>query len=262
MFILAPDTGLIVMVIQIHPITKLPMIKPGDDLAQLIYDATIGTDTLRDGDILVITHKVVSKAEGRLVDLSSVEPSQAALNYSAQTGKDPNVVEIVLRESRAVRRMAPGVLITETRQGFVCANSGIDKSNVAGTETYALLPVDPDQSAKRIRDRLKELGGIDVAVIISDTHGRAHRSGEVNVAIGASGLNVLRDRRGERDLFGYELRVKNIAVADELAGAAELVIGQADEGVPAAVIRGYTYRRDESSKAVDLVWPRDKDLFP
>jgi coenzyme F420-0:L-glutamate ligase / coenzyme F420-1:gamma-L-glutamate ligase len=249
------------MALQLHPV-RIPLVKPGDDLAEMILDSASRGDTpLQDGDVLVITHKVVSKAEGRLVELSTVEPSQKAQEYSLQTGKDPRVVELVLRESRAVRRIVPGVLITETRQGFVCANSGIDKSNVEGADTYVLLPLDPDTSARAIRLRLRELG-VDVAVIISDTHGRAHKAGEVNVAIGASGLSVLNDRRGEHDLFGYELKVKTTAVADELASAAELVIGQADEGIPAAIIRGYKYRMSEDSKAADLVWPSEKDLFP
>jgi len=238
------------------------MIKRGDDLAQLIFDKVKDSRPLLDGDILVITHKIVSKAEGRLVNLASVEPSPPALNFAAQTGKDPRLVEIVLRESRAVRRVAPGILITETKQGYLCANSGVDKSNVEGTENLALLPEDPDSSAELIRKQLKKIGGIEVAVIITDTHGRAHRVGEINVTVGSSGLSVIRDRRGESDLFGYELRVKNIAVADELAAAAELVIGQSNEGVPAAIIRGYPYMKDEGSKAADLVWPREKDLFP
>lgn len=251
------------MSIEITPVVGLPMIEPGDDLAQLIFDKTKNSEkSLQDGDILIVTHKVVSKAEGRLVNLASVEPSQPALNFAIQTGKDPRLVEVVLRESRAVRRIAPGVFITETRQGFVCANAGVDKSNVTGAENLALLPENPDRSADKIRTRLREIGGIDVAVIISDTHGRAHRAGEVNISVGSSGIGVLYDRRGEKDLFGYELRVKSIAVADELAAAAELVIGQANEGVPVAIIRGYSYRKDDRSKAVDLVWSRDQDLFP
>jgi coenzyme F420-0:L-glutamate ligase/coenzyme F420-1:gamma-L-glutamate ligase len=251
------------MEIEIIPVVGLPMIEPGDDLAKLIFDETKNSEKpLHDGDILVITHKVVSKAEGRLVNLASIDPSKPALNFAVETGKDPRFVEVVLRESRAVRRIAPGVLITETRQGFVCANSGVDKSNVAGAENLALLPEDPDRSADRIRNRLKEIGGVDVTVIISDTHGRAHRVGEVNVSVGSSGICVMCDRRGEKDLFEYELRVKSIAVADELAAAAELVIGQADEGIPVAIIRGYAYRKDDHSKSIDLVWSRDKDLFP
>ena len=238
------------------------MINGGDDVPKLLVEASnkVG-NPIQDGDIIVITHKIVSKAENRLIDLATITPSGPANNFGAYTGKDPRVVEVVLRESRAVRRMGPGILITETKHGFVCANAGIDKSNVEGQERMALLPVDPDASARNIRLRLKELTGRRVSVIISDTHGRAHRDGEVNVAIGASGLSVLFDRRGERDLFGYELKVKRIAIADELAGAAELVIGQAAEGTPAAIIRGYSVKIDEISKATDLIWPRDKDLF-
>ncbi len=250
------------MSIQIIPLTGLPMIKAWDDVPMLLIEASnkLG-NPICDGDIIVVTHKIVSKAENRLIDLATVSPSGPANNFAAYTGKDPRVVEVVLRESRAVRRMAPGILITETKNGFVCANSGIDKSNVEGGEKVALLPLDPDASARAIRLRLEELSGKKVSVIISDTHGRAHKDGEVNVAIGASGLSVILDRRGETDLFGYELKVKRIAIADELAAAAELVIGQASEGTPAAIIRGYTVRFDEASKAADLVWPREKDLF-
>jgi coenzyme F420-0:L-glutamate ligase/coenzyme F420-1:gamma-L-glutamate ligase len=204
---------------------------------------------------------IVSKAEGNLVDLRTVEPSAPAYNFAAYAEKDPRLVEVILREARAVRKIGPGVLVTETRQGFVCANSGVDKSNVPGVEVVAPLPKDPDYSAKAVRDRVKELSGLDIAVIVSDTHGRAHRDGEVNVAVGSSGMKVIRDRRGEKDLFGYELKVKRTAVADELAAAAELVIGQADEGIPAAVIRGYKYERSDESRATELVRPRNLDLF-
>jgi coenzyme F420-0:L-glutamate ligase / coenzyme F420-1:gamma-L-glutamate ligase len=249
------------MAIQILPIVGLPMIKIGDDLPRLILEASKKEGSpIRGHDILVVTHKIVSKSEGRQVDLATIKPSQAAMNFAELTGKDPALVELILRESRAVRRMAPGVLITETRQGFVCANSGVDKSNVEGPNIIALLPVDPDVSAGRLRLGFSRLG-VEIAVIISDTHGRAHKDGEVNVAIGASGLEVINDRRGERDLFGYELKVKRTAVADELASAAELVIGQANEGVPAAIIRGYHYKPSDKSRACDLVWPREKDLF-
>jgi len=238
------------------------MIQPGDDLAKLIVEAAEEQgQSILDGDILVITHKIVSKAENRLIDLTTITPSQPAINFAAYTGKDPRVVEAVLRESRAIRRMAPGIIITETRHGFVCANSGLDKSNVEGQNKVALLPTDPDDSARKIRLRVKELIGKRISVIISDTHGRAHRDGEVNVAIGASGLPVIFDRRGEMDLFGYELKVKRIAIADELAAGAELVIGQAAEGTPVAIIRGYSVKVDEASKATALIWPRDKDLF-
>jgi coenzyme F420-0:L-glutamate ligase/coenzyme F420-1:gamma-L-glutamate ligase len=250
------------MAIRIIPINDIPLVNPGDDLVKLIMNAAeIVGQSIEEGDILVITHKIASKAENRLIDLTSITPSEPANNFAAYTGKDPRVVEVVLRESRAIRRMAPGILIAETKQGFVCANAGIDKSNVEGQDKIALLPIDPDASARKIRARVKELTGKRVSVIISDTHGRAHRDGEVNVAIGSSGLPVILDRRGEHDLFGYELRVKRIAIADELAAAAELVIGQSAEGIPVAVIRGYSVKSDDASKATDLLWPRDKDLF-
>jgi coenzyme F420-0:L-glutamate ligase/coenzyme F420-1:gamma-L-glutamate ligase len=250
------------MTISIIPIKGMPLIQPGDDLANLIVEAVENMgQSIEEEDIIVITHKIVSKAENRLIDLTAITPSQPANNFAEYTGKDPRVVEEVLRESRAIRRMAPGVLITETKHGFICANAGVDKSNVEGQDKIALLPMDPDASAKRIRQKIEELTGNRVSVIISDTHGRAHRDGEVNVAIGASGLPVIFDRRGEKDLFGYELKVKRIAIADELAGAAELVIGQVAEGTPLAIIRGYSVNADETSKATDLIWPRDKDLF-
>jgi len=249
-------------VIQIIGVSGLPLIEPGDDLGKLIVEASARQGTpIENSDVIVISHIVVSKAEGRTVDLSAIKPSTAAERFGLYTGKDPRLVEVILGDSRAIRRMAPGVLIVETRQGFVCANAGVDKSNVPGEETVAMLPEDPDESAKRIRRGIAKAVGRDVAVIISDTHGRAHRDGEVNVAVGSSGLNVIRDRRGERDLFGYELRIKRTAIADELSSAAELVIGQADEGVPVAILRGYNYQRSETSNARELVRPREMDLF-
>ncbi len=250
------------MSITVTPVEGLPIIKKGDDLAQLVLDATTKNgNPVADGDILVVCHVIVSRSEGRIIDLKTIEPSQPAHNFAAYVGKDPRLVEVILGEARAVRRMGPGVLVTETRHGFVCANSGVDKSNVPGEDIVAPLPIDADASAERIRRRIKELSGRNIAVIVCDTHGRAHRDGEVNVAVGSSGLSVIRDRRGEKDLFGYELHIKRTAVADELAAAAELVIGQADEGVPAAIIRGYGYVESETSKATELVRPRCMDLF-
>lgn len=248
--------------VQVLGVEGLPIVKRGDDLGRLICEAAarMGWPVL-DGDVVVVTHVVVSVVEGAVVDLDSVEPSGFALNLASRLGKDPALVEVVLREAWGIRRMGDGVLITETRQGFVCANSGVDKSNVAGERTVALLPVDPDASAARIRGEIRRACGCDVAVVVSDTHGRPVRMGEVNVAIGVSGLKPIRDRRGEKDLFGYVLRVKQTAVADELASAAELVIGQADEGVPAAIIRGYRYLRSEDARATELVRPREQDLF-
>jgi len=243
-------------------ITGLPIIKEGDCLAELFLEACREQGTpIIDGDIIVASHVIVSRAEGNTVDLNDVTPSKIAENLADYTNKDPRIVEVVMQNSRAIRRMAPGVLITETTQGFICANAGVDKSNVPGESIVAPLPVDGDASAKRIRDRVKEKEGKEIAVIICDTHGRPFRMGEVNVAVGVSGLDPIRDRRGERDLFGYELKVKQTAVADELASAAELVIGQADEGIPAALIRGYKYDRDMEATSEKLVRPREKDLF-
>ena len=243
-------------------VTDLPVIGEGDDIASLIVRASEAQGTaLCSGDIVVVSHVIVSRAEGRTVKLGDVEPSKAAESFAAFTGKDPRLVQVVLNDSRAVRRMAPGVLITETKHGFVCANSGVDRSNVPGDDVVALLPEDSDNSARKIRERIRTISGLDVAVIVTDTHGRAHRDGEVNVAVGASGLSVIRDRRGEYDLFGYELKVKRTAVADEIASASELVIGQADEGIPVAIIRGYQYVQSNTSSAKELVRPREKDLF-
>lgn len=250
------------MHIKIIPVTNLPIIQEHDPLAVLITKALREQgDPLVDGDIIVLSHVIVSRAEGKTVDLKEVTPSQAAVNFAETTGKDPRLVEVVLREACSVRRMAPGVLITETKHGFVCANSGVDKSNVPGEDVVAPLPDNPDESARNIKDEVKKILGLDVAVIVADTHGRAHRDGEINVAVGASGFEVIRDRRGEFNLFGYEMKVKRTAVADELASAAELVIGQCDEGIPAAIIRGYHYTPSDESKATDLVRPREKDLF-
>lgn len=250
------------MTIKILPINKLPIIKKGDDLANLILESTESSNNyIKDGDILVICHVIVSRSEGNIVDLKSINPSLIAKNFGEYTEKDARLVEVILRESKSIRRMSKGVLITETKHGFICANSGVDKSNVPGEDIVAPLPVDADLSAQKIRNQIKLMRGIDVAVIICDTHGRAHRDGEINIAIGISGINAIRDRRGEKDLFGYELKVKRTAIADELASAAELVIGQADEAVPAAIIRGYKYKISENASIKDLIRPREKDLF-
>ncbi|MEM0058324.1 MAG: coenzyme F420-0:L-glutamate ligase [Candidatus Bathyarchaeia archaeon] len=249
-------------IIQIIGIKGIPIVKAGDNLAELICKAAERQGTpIQDGDIIVITHIVVSRAEGRVINLDEVTPSVLARNIAELYDKDPALVEVVLREAKSIRRMLDGKIITETRHGLVCANSGVDKSNVPGERCVALLPEDPDSSAGRIRLEIKRLTGCEVAVIISDTQGRPLREGEVNVAIGVSGIKPIRDRRGEKDLFGYVLRVKQTAVADELASAAELVIGQADEGIPAAIIRGYSFIKSEDAKATELVRPREKELF-
>jgi coenzyme F420-0:L-glutamate ligase/coenzyme F420-1:gamma-L-glutamate ligase len=249
-------------VIQVIGIEGLPIIKRGDNLASLICDAAKKQGTpIQDGDIIVVTHVVVSRAEGRITNLDEVVPSEFAKRIAEHSEKDPALVEVVLREAKRIIRMSDGKIITETKHGFICANSGVDKSNVPGERFVALLPENPDASADRIRREIKRLTGKDVAVIISDTHGRPLREGEINVAIGVSGLKPIKDRRGEKDLFGYVLRVKQTAVADELASTAELVIGQADEGVPAAIIRGYKFIKSETVRATELVRPKEKDLF-
>jgi coenzyme F420-0:L-glutamate ligase/coenzyme F420-1:gamma-L-glutamate ligase len=249
-------------VIEVFGVRGLPIIKEGNDLAEMICEATKKQGTpIQEGDIIVITHVVVSRAEGNVVNLESVVPSDFAKTFAQQFDKDPALIEVVLRESKGIVRMGDGKLITETKQGFVCANSGVDRSNVPGERNVAPLPKNPDRSAQEIRQKVKKLTGKNVAVIISDTHGRPFRDGEINIAIGVAGINPIRDRRKEKDLFGYVLKIKRTAIADELSSAAELVIGQADEGVPVAIIRGYPYPKSERAKATDLIRPKEEDLF-
>ncbi|KPV62112.1 MAG: Coenzyme F420:L-glutamate ligase [Candidatus Bathyarchaeota archaeon BA1] len=248
--------------IQITGVKGLPIIKERDDLAKLICGAAEQQGTpIEDGDIIVITHVIVSRAEGNVVNLDTVVPSDFARAFAQQFDKDPALLEVVLRESKRIVRMGDGKLIAETKHGFVCANAGVDRSNVLGERNVALLPKNPDRSAREIRRKIRRLTGKDVAVIISDTHGRPKREGEINVAIGVAGINPIRDRRGESDLFGYVLRIKRTAIADELSSAAELVIGQANEGIPVAIIRGYPYPKSERARATELIRPRKKDLF-
>lgn len=250
------------MSIQVIPIRGFPIINEGDDLAKLVIEsmAEMGLSPMV-GDVYIFSHVIVSRSESKTVDLRKITPGEKAKKYADITGKDPRLVQVILNESNGIRRISNGALITETKHGFVCANAGVDKSNVPGDDVVSPLPDDPDKSAKIIRQKIQELTGLNVGVIVCDTHGRAHRCGEVNMAVGASGFEVIRDRRGERDLFGYELTVKRTAVSDELAAAAELVIGQSDEAVPVALIRGYSIQLSETSVAKDLVRPREGDLF-
>lgn len=239
---------------------RIPLIKEGDSLADLIAQAAKEEGvTIESGDIVVVTQKVVSKAEGRIVDLSQVEPSALANTIALQTNRDPRHVEVILRETSRIVRMRDNHLIVETRHGYVCANAGVDRSNVEGKDRVSLLPIDPDRSAEGIRRRLKQLTGADVAVIISDTFGRAWRLGHVNFAIGVAGMTPVRDYRGEPDMFNGVLHVTVMAVADELASAAELVMNKRD-GIPVSIIKGYKYPRGEGS-ARELVRPIEKDLF-
>jgi coenzyme F420-0:L-glutamate ligase/coenzyme F420-1:gamma-L-glutamate ligase len=250
------------MTIEIIPIQNLPFMAEGDKVGELIVAAAEKQGTpILERDIVVVTHKIVSKAEGQTIDLDKVSPSEQAKQVAAKTGKEPAFVEVVLSETREIVRLGTNSIITENRNGVVSANAGIDKSNVAGERNVVLLPAKPDESAQKIRNDIKKLTNHEVAVIISDTNGRPLRMGETNVAIGVAGIKPRRDRRGEKDLFGYVLRVKQTAVADELASAAELVIGQANEGIPVAIIRGYPYRTVENASARDLVRPKEADLF-
>lgn len=246
--------------IRIIGVRGIPEIVPGGDLVSLLLEACRRQRLrLQNGDIVVFTQKVVSKSEGRLVCLDEVHPSALAEGFAREARKDPHTVEVVLAESRRVVKMDRGVLITETHHGLVCAQAGVDASNVPDPRMVALLPADPDRSARRLRRDLRKTAGVDVAVIISDTFGRPWREGLTNVAIGIDGMAPLVDYRGQRDPHGRMLTATVIAAADELAAAAELVMGKLDR-VPVALIRGYRYRRARG-KGEDLVRPAERDLF-
>ncbi|TRO47887.1 coenzyme F420-0:L-glutamate ligase [Candidatus Bathyarchaeota archaeon] len=248
--------------VKIIAVENLPLIREGDDLAELICNAAEKQNTpVQEKDVVVITHVAVSKAEGNVVNLDEVSPSERAKEIAQETEKDPALVETILRETKEIVRMRRNSLITETKNGVICANAGVDRSNIEGERNIVLLPKDPNASAQKIREKIRKLTGCDVAVIVSDTHGRPFRRGEINVAIGVAGIKPIRDRRGEKDLFGYVLRIKQTAIADELSSAAELVIGQADEGIPVAIIRGYKYQTTENASATVLTRPKEKDLF-
>ena len=239
-------------------IEGFPEVRQGDDLCALICEA-VGRDLLRSGDVLVVTHKIVSKAEGRLVDLREVEPSTLAKGYASRHGKDPRQIEVVFRESRRIVRMDRGIVISETHHGFVCANAGVDASNVPGEDTVCLLPVDPDASASRLREALSDRLGVEVAVVVSDSFGRAWRHGITDVAIGVAGMDPVADYRGQRDPYGYPMEASVLAVADELAAAAELVMGKTD-GIPLAIVRGYPYTPAPGTGR-DLLMPPERDMF-
>lgn len=248
------------MELRILPVRGIGEIHPGDDLAALILAALEQQgEALADHDIVVVTQKIVSKAEGQMVDPAAVEPSAFAQEIARQARKDARHYEVVLRQSRRVVRMDRGVLITETKHGLICANSGVDESNVGGGHLLTLLPEDPDASAANLRAALMQRTGARVAVIISDTFGRPWRVGQVNVAIGLAGMDPVRDYVGQRDPYGYELHVSMIAVADELASAAELVMGKIDR-VPVALIRGYEYSPGDGN-ARSLIRDAASDLF-
>ena len=247
--------------IRVIGIQGMPEVQDGDDLPTQILDAaqTQGT-AIETGDVLVVTQKVVSKAEGRVVSIDSVEASPLALSITEGHRRDPRHTELILRESKRIVRMDRGVILSETYHGFNCANAGIDASNIPGSGTVALLPVDPDASARRVRDAVRQRLGVDVAVVISDTFGRPWRNGAVNVAIGVAGINPMLSYVGQEDEHGNMMYTTVICVADELAATAELVTGKV-AAVPVALIKGYEYEPMEDASHWALVRDPDKDLF-
>jgi coenzyme F420-0:L-glutamate ligase / coenzyme F420-1:gamma-L-glutamate ligase len=254
------------MALVLTPLPGFPLVQPGDSLARLILNSLqVGGISLLDGDILVVAQKIISKSEGRLVNLAQVSPSARALAVAGWVEKDPRLVELILQESREVLRTRPGAIIVEHRLGFVCANAGIDHSNVKGEgsqdeEWVLLLPEDPDRSAENLRRSLEGDAGVRLGILIIDSHGRAWRTGTTGVAIGLSGLPGLVDLRGQRDLFGYQLRITQVGAADELAAAASLVMGQAAEATPVVHVRGFPYPLREASLG-ELLRPKNQDLF-
>jgi len=248
------------MIAQIIGLRKIPLIKHGDNIGDHIVAAAREEGLrLEDHDIIVVAQKIVSKAEGNVVNLKGVAPSPLAKRIAKMAQKDPRHIETILRETARIVRMTSGHIIVETQHGFVCANAGVDRSNVEDEDSVVVLPKDPDLSARKIRERVLELAGADVGVIVSDTFGRAWRVGQVNVAIGVAGFSPIMDYRGSTDMFGYVLSVTQMAVADELASAAELVMGKRD-GIPVAIIRGVEYPKGAGS-AKDLIRPKEDDLF-
>ena len=242
--------------LRVIPLRGLPELEEGDDLAAMLVGVAAHVGGFEPGDVVVVAQKAVSKVEGRVVDLADVEPSPRARELAADD--DPRRIELILRESRDIVRARPPLVIAETPHGFVCASAGVDASNAKGPDTLILLPVDPDASAERLRDRIRELAGIGVGVIVSDSFGRAWRRGTTDVALGVAGIIALRDLKGERDFMGYELHATEIAIADEIAGAAQLVMGKTD-GIPAAIVRGL--KVEGHGRGSDLVMPRERDLF-
>ncbi len=264
-----------------EPINRLPMIRPGDDLAALVYARLQDQgETLQAGDIIAIAQKVVSKSEGQLVNLADIVPSERALQIAPIAGKDPRHIEVILRESREVIWVSPGIFVVETHHGYVCANAGVDRSNIAQNpdpaltapennpqhsenEWLCLLPKDANASARNLRQRFKELSGVEVGILINDTHGRPFRMGGIGTALGSAGLETLRDQRGDSDLYGYRLQATLTAVGDELAAASSLIMGQASEATPAVLIRGLAMQVPEEKDrgAEVLIRPAGKDVF-
>jgi coenzyme F420-0:L-glutamate ligase/coenzyme F420-1:gamma-L-glutamate ligase len=252
------------MSVTLVALPDFPHVRPGDDLVELLGQSLAGMGlTLQGGDVLVLAQKIVSKAEGRMVRLADMRPGERANELAQQTGKDARLVELILQESEEVSRVRPGLIIVRHRLGFTSANAGVDRSNVpqeGEEETVLLLPRDPDGSAAALRQGIRERWGVDVGVIIADSHGRPFRLGTVGVAIGVAGLPALWDRRGEADLYGYRLQHTDVGVADEIAAAASMVMGQAAEGTPVVLVRGLSLPAGEG-KASDLIRPKEFDLY-
>jgi coenzyme F420-0:L-glutamate ligase/coenzyme F420-1:gamma-L-glutamate ligase len=254
------------MPLTLTALQQIPLIRQGDNLADIVISALQKNNiTAEDHDILVFAQKIISKAEGRIINITTISPSQRAIELARQTDKDARVVELILQESSEVLRTRPGTIIVEHKLGFVCANAGVDHSNVAGVgdsaeELVLLLPVEPDRSAEKIRNEIEFKLGKRIGILIIDSHGRAWRNGTVGVAIGIAGLPGLEDLRGKTDLFGFTLRITQVGVADELAAAASLMMGQAAEGTPVVHVRGFPYPLREGSLK-ELIRPRDQDLF-
>lgn len=246
--------------IEVLPVEGLPIIAPGDDLSAMLVDA-LRVLPPRQHDVLVVTSKIVSKAERRFVNLRDITPSPRAVELAAHTLKDPRLVELILRESVAISRSAPNVLITRHRLGFTSANAAIDHSNVStDLDIVLLMPVDPDATAARLHEALSAAFGVHIAVVIADSHGRPHRMGTVGVAVGVAGMPGVEDWRGRPDLFGFKLQHTDIGLADMVASAATLQLGQAAEGVPAALVRGVIYTRQEGS-AAEIIRPPAMNLY-
>jgi len=254
------------MALTLTPLSNIPLIRRDDPLADILVRALRDSRVaLQDGDILVVAQKIVSKAEGRMTDLATVTPGAGAEKLAVQIDKDPRIVELILRESRSILRSRPGTVIVEHKLGFVCANAGIDHSNVSedgsrSEEFVLLLPENPDRSARQLRSQIESATGKRLGVQIIDSHGRAWRNGTVGITIGISGLPGIVDLRGRPDLFGYTLRITQVGAADELAAAASLVMGQAAEGTPAVHVRGFPYELREGSLS-ELLRPPEEDLF-
>ncbi len=247
--------------IRIIPIRISSDIKKGDDLGAIIADAAKRNNRrILDGDVMVIAQKIVSKAEGRTVDLRTVRPRSMASRLAKEQRKDPRVTEVILRESVSIVKAKNGIIISETRHGFVCANAGVDQSNAEGKESAILIPADPDRSARRLSDSIERQTGVRIAVIIADTFGRPFRNGQTNTAIGVAGIKPIKSYIGKRDMYGRKLQVTEIAVADELASAAELVMGKS-ERIPVAMVRGYGFERASDATIRELLRPKKSDLF-